>query len=274
MEEGAVPGGGEYEGYGGALRRKIEELSSMDKIYVRGSIVSESGRHYAAEFAAGGSIPDGYCGDVIGGDLVLTANNSIKPYFEYIATGDIIAAGVGDGDIYVVAPPDDVINQFERDLDDILMMAEETLEDKKKQNLLYKMCYLNAVSAYEYFMGSYLMSVVLRNKDFFEKYCSRLSKSDTFSVVKHIECSPYTTEKNLSASYSRMFGVELPEFTSVRECIEIRNELSHRNGHCSYSKNSAPETFMKNDVEFVVSTVRSFVFELMERIRSGEGSEK
>ena len=221
MEEGAVPGGGGYEGYGGALWREIEELSSMDKIYVRGSIVSESGRHYAAEFAAGGSIPDGYCGDVIG-----------------------------------------------RDLDDILMMAEETLEDKKKQNLLYKMCYLNAVSAYEYFMGSYLMSVVLRNTDFFEKYCSRLSKSDTFSVVKHIECSHYTTEKDLSVSYSKMFGVELPEFTSVRECIEIRNELSHRNGHCSYSKNSAPETFMKNDVEFVVSTVRSFVFELMERIRS------
>lgn len=194
----------------------------MDKIYVNGSIVSESGRHYAADFAAGGSIQDDYNGEVIEGDLVLTAQNTIKPYFEYEATGDIVASGIDDGDIYVVVPPTIVLNQFEKDLDDILMMTDVFLDNKVKQNLLYKMCYLNAVSAYEYFMGSFLVSVVLRDKYFFERYCSFFSKN-----VK-------------------------PDDTY---------------GHCSYSKISAPEVFTKEDVEYVVYTVRSFVSELMGRIR-------
>lgn len=243
----------------------------MDKIYVNGSIVSESGRHYAADFAAGGSIQDDYNGEVIEGDLVLTAQNTIKPYFEYEATGDIVASGIDDGDIYVVVPPTIVLNQFEKDLDDVLMMTDVFLDNKVKQNLLYKMCYLNAVSAYEYFMGSFLVSVVLRDKYFFERYCSFFSKNvkpdDTYSVAKHIEKAYYTSEDDLSASYSKLFEIELPEFSAVRDCIEIRNELSHRNGHCSYSKISAPEVFTKEDVEYVVYTVRSFVSELMRRIR-------
>lgn len=148
----------------------------MDKIYVNGSIVSESGRHYAADFAAGGSIQDDYNGEVIEGDLVLTAQNTIKPYFEYEATGDIVASGIDDGDIYVVVPPTIVLNQFEKDLDDVLMMTDVFLDNKVKQNLLYKMCYLNAVCAYEYFMGSFLVSVVLRDKYFFERYCSFFQK--------------------------------------------------------------------------------------------------
>lgn len=248
------------------------KLNSMDKIYVNGSVVSESGRHYAAEFAAGSSIPNNYNGEVIEGNLVLTSQNTIKPYFEYEATGDIVASGISDGDIYAVDSSAAVINQFEKDLDDILMMADILFDNKVKQNLLYKMCYLNAVSAYEYFMGSFLVSMVLRDKEFFESYCSLFSKKvnpdDTYSVVKHIEKAYYTSEDDLSASYSKLFEIELPEFSTVRDCIEIRNELSHRNGHCSYSKTSAPEMFTKEDVEYVVYTVRSFVAELMGRIRA------
>ena len=195
----------------------------MDKFYVRGSIISEYGRHYAAELSAGGSIPDDCCENVVDGNQVLTKTNTLKPYFEYVATGDISVSG--EGDIYAIAPPSTVSNQFEKDLDDVLLMADMTLDDEKKQNLLYKMCYLNAVCAYEYFMGGFMASVVLRDKDFFEQYCSLFSKKvkpdDTYSVVKQIEKLYYTSEVDLFESYCRVFGIELPDFKAVRGCIEI-----------------------------------------------------
>lgn len=246
-------------------------MNQKERIFVKGNIIAESGRHFASEFVAGALIPNDWSGKVIQGDLWLTSKKSIEPFYEYWATEDIVAGGVDDGDICAIGLPSYVIKQFDDDINDIINIVDVELSDMKRQNLFFKMCYLNAVCAYEYFMESFLVSAVLTEEILYKKFLTLFPKNHTpLEVARHIESAFYTTRQKMAASYGALFGIEIPEFSTVEECINIRNELAHRNGHVSLTRGSLHEVFTKKDVLNAINAIRTFVNEMMDEIRESK----
>lgn len=242
--------------------------------YVQGNIIAISGNHLAAGFSAGCSIPaDVENKDIITGDLVLTDSNGLFPYYEYHATGNVCAGGcIGQGgSIGQVFSSERVENIFHKDIDDLKnLLRQVNISNTSCNQLFLKNCYLNAVNAYEYFMGSYLISLVLLNKEIYELFCERfkkdLEKHQNQTVAGYIEEQFFTTERNIQKYYS-LIEIETPSFTDVNRCIMIRNELAHKNGHMSYHKQSAPEVFTIEYVEKAIEDIYIYIDNIVERVK-------
>lgn len=249
--------------------------------YVKGNIVAETGYHIAKDFVAFASIPEGVNEeDIIQSDLILTKYNTIAPFYEYHATGEVAAYGhCDDGGLRIIYSPSDVYDSAINDLDIINELIKKSCSESDVQEALYKLCFFNAITTYEYYLSSILVSLVLGNERIFESFIHSekitielKAVSDKTcniykSIIHYIEYYNYHDTKKLKKLFKKSIGIEVTELGDLSYYIELRNSIAHRNGHAKYSEVSGKDHFTWHDANDAVIKVKDIITNINNKLQ-------
>lgn len=254
----------------------------MHKIkYVNGNIVAESGYHITKGLWCFAGIPeDANKEDIIQSDLILTKYNTITPFYEYHATGGVAAYGhCDDGGLYIIYSPSDVYDSAIKDLDIINELSQTSCSKDGVQETLYKLCFFNAISTYEYYISSILVALVLGNEIIFERFIH--SEKITIEikevsdktcniykrVIHYIEYYNYHDIKKLKKLFKTNIGIEVSGLDDLPYYMELRNSIAHRNGHSKYSEVSKKDNFTWHDANDAVIKVKEIITNINKQLQ-------
>lgn len=230
--------------------------------YIKGNIIAQTGFHIAKDFYSLDTIPESTPDEnIINGDLLLTSENIIEPFFEYHATGYVSAFGMApEGSISILSKPERIHEYVLEELNNIKKLAQLVVEDKAIQQTIYKQCISSFIASYELFVSDILISLVVGDSETLEKFIDsqkiKVELKDIFykrtntyySIIKSIEFFNYHDTKQVNNLLDKLFNFKIKELEFLDEYIKIRNNLAHRNGHPKHSEDSGPEYFTENDV--------------------------
>lgn len=251
-------------------------------IYVKGHIIAQSGYHIGKDFVAFDTVSEEAKDEnIIHDDLILTKYNTLLPFYEYHATGDVVAYGNDDdGEILSLISPTDVYKHAIQDLEIIKELLKIENSGSNVQETLYKLCFFNAITTYEYYISSLFVSLVLGEQNIFEKFIhtekitieikevSDRTYNIYKSIIHYIEYYNYHDTKKLKKLFKKILGVEVTELDTLSYFIEIRNSIAHRNGHPKYSQISGKSQFTRCDVDEAIKKVENIIKMINDKLQS------
>lgn len=205
----------------------------QDIVYVQGSIISETGFHFAKEFTAFALPPDAdrtvY---TINGDYILNRERTTESYYQYCASGDIIAYGMKDGVIACLPRPIVIHNYFKKGLKEVQEMM-GLIKGTKYDITYHRMLYIECMGCLELFLSDMMISLILGNKDNYDRFCSIYNPNlknacEVFEKIREVNC--HNIQGIIHDIFNKVLQTKLPELSELCKMIITRHDLVHRKG--------------------------------------------
>lgn len=246
-----------------------------DIVFVKGNIIGKSGNHQAKELIAwAGDDWEKIADKIINGDLTLSTNDILKPYKIYCAAKEITDFG---NSLSGMLSPADVFRIFNEEINNLNRLKNIDLSSELV-DVLKRQIYIGVVSTMELFLCDFFYSMVLGNKDYYNRFCENTSqiiklkensaseKEILNAVTKKILKTNYHRIESVNEIYKNILGIELPSYERFKKQIFTRHSLVHRNG---FPTNKSKYIKVDNNmIDELISEVQAIVNYIIEEKES------
>lgn len=249
--------------------------------YIDGNLIAKTGFHIARNFVAFMPIPEDVPSeDIIHGDLLLSKDNILEPFYTYCTTKGITCFGCRgqEGALCWLKRPQDAIKEAINALIDIENILSIEITDDSSKELLNKQCCISAITAFESFMYSFLTSMIIGKLKYFNRYIDCRSIKADLKTINHGDFNIYKAViddveminlhhvDQLFSLFRKVFNVNLPLSNDLAVCIQNRNSLAHHNvfveNHSIIDLNNSQRMAVN-----AIETVRTIVGYIQDKMR-------
>ena len=191
-------------------------------------------------------------------------------------------AGVDDYEAYLVERSRHK-ESFQRDVLDVVSLLEQSISPLHKK-CLHRLLYANVITALECYLSGFFISRIKDDKELLRRFIEttptfreqKMSVSDVFQTMDAIEkrANSYLFGlvwhrlSDVSRIYKNVLGVSFPDLTALRNAIQVRNELVHRNGR---KLDGTEDELSETDIRRVIKTAEELTdhieMEWLRRVR-------
>jgi hypothetical protein len=214
-----------------------------DIVFVQGNILFKTGNHQVKELIAFAS--DGLkniAGKKYNKDLIITEENLLMPYSIYCASEDIVSYGINV--ISGLQSPNNVFRIYCTEVENLKQLKNQEINQGLKE-VLNRQIYIGVVGTMELFLSDFLYSMVLGYKKYFKKFCENSSQEFKLKEIstkdwniptgvrKSIIEINYHRIEIVENIFKKILSIKLPNTKVLKELIQTRHSLVHRNGYPS-----------------------------------------
>lgn len=235
-------------------------------VFVKGSIIAESGCHLAKNLECLARIEEEQTADiVINGDLYLNKGKTLTTYYSYKAQEGITAI---NGNIGCFSKPLWLQENLSKELEKIVALSKNNYQGDLVQ-IEYKSLYGAIFGCFEAFLTMLLTNMILGDKDYYDRFLLYINAANykevdvVDKIVKAINNFTAHNFKNLKNIYENIFEIDFPDYTKLIEVTKRRHDIIHRSGWKVVGNHTELITISCEEIANLVELCNDFVKALM-----------
>ena len=170
---------------------------------------------------------------IIDGDFIIDDATETSEDTYYYASGEATAFEVGGG----FKSRYHFIDRYDKAMDDIVALSKINFDEMNKR-LLNKLLFASVYSAMEAFLQDMCGHYVMKSQKYKEGYLKskvnlkeeKLSEEVDLKLMEAVENTVYHKLDKIQRLFEGTFGITFPDYQYIKDNLQIRHDIVHRNG--------------------------------------------
>lgn len=235
-------------------------------IFAEGNIISRSGHHVMKSWVA--LADDDYksrAEEIINGDLILNNNYPTRPYCTFAARGGVSCV---NSNIEVLSSPENLVAIYNNEISKNKELAIMDVPQSLMRNHL-KNVYAGVFSEFDVFLTEIFSTLVLGNKEFYEKYIEYNNNIDIDDsdchrkVFKSLHGFFSLNLQKWKDKYRDILNINFPDISKIGNHMEFRHDVIHRSGKQIIGTHLENLNLSQDNLFILIQDLDEFVTNLM-----------